>query len=356
MAKKKIFLSDIHMGIDAQWTWLSAEEAKECAKFLNVISEDSTIGDVLLVGDIMDDNVCPIDQKPATFEEIFQDHVNSDLVAALKKIDQNSSIKLHYVKGNHDVAMDEASVKKFLPNVDYCEKKYEVKNLIAIHGNAYQMWCAPDERADNKFNPLPLGYFISRMWATMEKREKIKTKTPIASIIKNVVNENKLDPTKKSFLGINVPKVVIEFVTSKTGLSLDDVILMNTPYQDAKIGDLIENYRVLEKIWEKKYGLTRFIDYAIAYDNFVGDMCLEKDKRIIIWGHTHDKILRQPYPARKSAYIYANCGNWCDQSKRVPNFIETEIEPKNSIHFVRLKKWNINKQKIELVNEMSIKE
>ncbi len=356
MGGKRIFLSDIHMGINAPWTWLSAAESKECAHFLTVINGMPDVSDVVLVGDIADDNVCPIDKNPANFQNILEDNINRDLVNALKTIDQKSSMKLHLIKGNHDVALDEATAKNVFPNLMFHENKFEVGNLIAIHGNAYQMWCAPDDRAENKFNPLPLGYFISRMWATMETKKNIKMKMPIAKLVSQAVKQNNIDPTRKSLLGINVPEVVIKYIVKKAELSLENNILMNAPYQNVKIKDLIANYQNLEKIWKKKFGMARFLDYAIKYDHFVGDMCLEKDKRVVIWGHTHDKILREPFPARKSAYVYANCGNWCDQEKRAPTFVETEADSQNRILYVRLQKWNIKKKKIEKINEMYIKE
>ena len=84
---KRIFISDIHLSSLERYN--AKDEMKRARfkpkkhktrliNFLNktILEKESEIKDLVLVGDIFDDWVCPPDEAPPTFNEIFQS--NSD--------------------------------------------------------------------------------------------------------------------------------------------------------------------------------------------------------------------------------------------------------------------------------------
>ena len=86
---KRIFISDIHLSSLARYN--AADEMKRArfvpqkhkarlVNFLNksVLEKESEVKDLVLAGDIFDDWVCPPDEAPPTFKEIFTS--NYDLI------------------------------------------------------------------------------------------------------------------------------------------------------------------------------------------------------------------------------------------------------------------------------------
>ena len=95
MEKKRIYISDIHMnagkGFPAAkgkhpYEWLSPEEAKQFATFLNTLNDPTEIKEVIIIGDLMDDWVYPHDMVPPSLETIIRSPVNKEITRALKKL------------------------------------------------------------------------------------------------------------------------------------------------------------------------------------------------------------------------------------------------------------------------------
>jgi metallophosphoesterase superfamily enzyme len=77
MESKRIYVSDIHMGAGRSlssanvYDWLTEAEANNFAAFLSYLNNQGDVGEVILLGDTMDNGVCPVDEVPPTFEEIL---------------------------------------------------------------------------------------------------------------------------------------------------------------------------------------------------------------------------------------------------------------------------------------------
>src|SRR5208283_2984748 len=181
---KRIFISDIHMG-DKRSTddpnhygWFK-NNVNLLANFLNDQLNATDVKELVILGDLFDEWVIPIEDNPLTnFADICSNPVNKPVIDRLKTLATNPDIKLSYVTGNHDMGMDTAGIaanKEFIekttfPGIRYICNSYEpwgvcnVGILAAEHGNHYCLFNAPDKlTAKNTF--LPIGYFISRIVA-----------------------------------------------------------------------------------------------------------------------------------------------------------------------------------------------
>lgn len=78
MENKRIYVSDIHMGAgrslhsDNVYDWLGEEEANNFAAFIAYLQNQNDVGEIILLGDTMDNWVCPVNEAPPTFDEILR--------------------------------------------------------------------------------------------------------------------------------------------------------------------------------------------------------------------------------------------------------------------------------------------
>lgn len=79
---KKIFISDIHLSSKERYedtehpSWyIPTKHSKRLVNLLDYIIENAAeIKDVILLGDMFDAWICPVDATPPTYEEIFNDN------------------------------------------------------------------------------------------------------------------------------------------------------------------------------------------------------------------------------------------------------------------------------------------
>ena len=89
MEKKRIYVSDIHMGAGRSlhsanvYDWLGEAEANNFAEFLSYLGKQNDVGEIILLGDTMDNWVCPVDEVPPTFDEILGASHNKKIVSNL---------------------------------------------------------------------------------------------------------------------------------------------------------------------------------------------------------------------------------------------------------------------------------
>lgn len=343
--KKRIYVSDIHMGTEKppncafDYNWLGKDEAKNFAAFIEYLSKQEDVGELILLGDTMDNWVCPIDQIPPTFDAIL--NYNKNIVSALNILIAANK-KVVYMPGNHDMHASEEVLKKHLPNISfggtaYNKSKYRTSRLLAEHGSAYAMFNAPDPINDPR-SRIPLGYFISRVSATKMARTR-DSKRHFWTYFDDMLEI--LGPQ-------TLPQSVFEAILEEANLrDTDDFILGETPNgTQIKItaSAVKEKYANLYEQWENHYGKGIAFKAVMAEIGYLGDFAdhLSKngDTNIVIFGHSHDSELDKDSWFVKDR-IYANCGAWCDENKPC-SFIETQKDDKNKTYHVRLMEWDKN--------------
>jgi len=159
------------------YEWLGPKEAERFAEFLEYLNQpDNGIQEVVIIGDLMDNWVYPVDVEPPSLQKIISAPINKKIVRALKKLAKNENIKVLYLPGNHDMEVTEGLLKKNFPGSNgspgivfggtaFRNSIYRTSRLRAEHGSGHAMFNAPDP-INNPINRLPLGYFISRVVAT----------------------------------------------------------------------------------------------------------------------------------------------------------------------------------------------
>lgn len=342
LEKKRVYISDVHIGAGRSlnsenvYDWLGPTEAKAFADFLSYLTSKNDVGEVILLGDTMDNWVCPINEEPPTFTEILEAPHNKGIANNLKVL--TSTKKVIYMPGNHDMQITGAILKKYFPEIVFGgsaanKSVYRTSRLLAEHGSAHAMFNAPDP-INNPGSRLPLGYFISRVAAT----KAAKTGSAARHFWTYFDDFLELLGPQK------LPESVFEAILEEADIPEDaDIIMLpigGKPFSIKAI-DISKRYANLYEQWERHYGSGMAFKAVMAEIGYLSDLAdtLSKkgDTNIIIFGHSHDSELDKDSWFVKDR-IYANCGAWCDEEKPC-TFVETQKDNKKRIYHVRLKSW-----------------
>jgi UDP-2,3-diacylglucosamine pyrophosphatase LpxH len=176
MSIKRVFVSDVHMSpgwsLDSKqgcyYDWFSRDQALQFVNFLKIMIDDNTINDVVILGDLMDSWVYPIETQPPQYDKISNASHITDIMANLKELAQHK--KVIYVIGNHDMTLMEGQFSNFrstaFANITFQDFYKTDDGLYAEHGHQYSMYNAVDPKHE-----LPIGHYISRLYATVAERK-----------------------------------------------------------------------------------------------------------------------------------------------------------------------------------------
>ena len=391
---KRIFISDFHMGDNRgmkpypphpySYGWLN-KNISVAADFLHEQLQKEDISEVIILGDLFDQWVIPLDMDPLTgFDNICNNPANKSIVDNLKALAASPRIKLTYVPGNHDMSISPESLtieKKFMqdnfPGINYiCEDGkpagvYRAGMLAAEHGDMYCLFNSPDTwTVPDSF--LPLGYFITRL--TAYKVAQTNKHENYLDILWNFIKEFK---TKPRFI-----EDFVLAVAADSGLKPDSLIDMKEigafP-EEISVSDISAKFKNLIINWDKNHKNFHAIDAMISEAVLslpARKIYFSKNAaNIVIFGHTHKYTMHKNYLFRNEVIetedelvskadelraketdradekikdssvpcksIYANSGAWTDETK-VCTYVETEEDPVNKRHYVRIKSYPNN--------------
>ena len=363
--KKRVFVSDIHMspGLSLKnpqscYDWFSEEQATQFDVFLKTLIGDKTIEEVILLGDLMDGWVYPIEVQPPKYDKIAGAGHIRDIMTDLQELAKVKRVT--YVIGNHDMTLGELQFENFrqsiFPGISF-HNSYETDDgLYAEHGHQYTMYNAVDPKHE-----LPLGHYISRLAATVAERKQHFYIN--ADFDKNFPAAGTYQFDAKGFIKDPLVNAPLSFLEEELG-NVDDntpittvnggvITLSEVRQQYAKLGiDWIEKHGLLSgfrSVWREAVGLDGVADQIASGKVFKG-----KNYKIVIFGHTHNKenrrlSLQSPAVASGSEEtpyaIYANCGAWCQDKK--PTYVIDEYDDGTGKHKVTLKFWGEDQ---EIVN------
>jgi UDP-2,3-diacylglucosamine pyrophosphatase LpxH len=300
-ATKRIFISDIHLSSEERYNaplkskrarFSPADHQARLINFLNktIMKKEAEIKDLVLVGDIFDDWVCPPDEAPPTFDDIFQS--NPEIMDALRAI-AKSKINLYYLPGNHDVGLAENKIRSEIPSLIF-QKTYDDTGLKlhAEHGNQYVLF----NRSYSKIaNGRPIGYFITRL--SEHLGGYVNRFHDLVSYIDDVL--------ELAGGQSNIFASIIEGLAERAGV--DEIVM------DAK-GKRI-SIEAIKKMYDPLAAKFSFFTAGkkMAEEGELeplGDqLSARKGYKVVIFGHTHKaRIDKDSFLVADR--IYANTGSW----------------------------------------------
>jgi UDP-2,3-diacylglucosamine pyrophosphatase LpxH len=350
---KLVFISDIHMNVDGAYSWL-VKHAVDLARFLTDLKQREDVAELIILGDLLDDWVCPVSYTPQTFLDVLSANHNNGVVPALQEICHNGEIDVTYVTGNHDMLSFEAENKNVIsetfPGIHIISDApglgaYAKDNIIwAEHGHRYTLFNAPDiwSRAGGH---LPMGYFISRFAASKSVEANQAYTTPEI-----------LD------LFFSSPSQVQEYLTQagdddRVGGAIDDALIVAVfnaialwagkgPLShfnmngldgfttDPTVEEIAFMYDTIFSGWPSRQNIVNQYDALfneLGYLNSAANLLFKMPERIkdlypftpriILFGHTHVPAFQ--FHSDDVETIYVNTGTWVDQK---PDMTWAEVE------------------------------
>ena len=350
-----VIISDIHLGADLTYAECN-KNLGALEKLLGKIRIAPNVRELVIAGDLLDEWFVPatVNTYQGKDQADFVQRIattNKGVIDAFNSIVQEGKILVTYVPGNHDLTITAENVNRILPGINQARDNeqglgtYYPKDLplLAIeHGHRYNFFCAPDPISNKDVAPgsiMPPGYFFTRM-AALHVIQKCKT----AGDTMQVVTQNASGDESQNLLFVY--RKVWEWAISYLPIEnkLDDKIIVTNidgftstysvndllPYQ-MNVGGFIDVniYKGIQDSWNERQTINHVsvkIPTAQAIAN--ATKASESDnqakiqyflnpssnKRIVIFGHTHDAkiISSENYKGQKS--IYANSGTWIDHN------------------------------------------
>lgn len=361
-----IFISDIHLGADDSYTE-TKKNREPLVKFLEQVRKAPNIKELVIGGDLIDLWFVP--SAAETFMGKTQNEFvrivaknNKDVIAAFNKIIRDGMIKVTYIPGNHDLTVTAEDIESILPGID---QQRDVQGLgsyspeghpeiIMEHGHRYNFFCAPDPISNRNIAPgsiLPPGYFFTRIATTsvIEGFPEAAGKIPELSL--NSYGEDQI-------LAYIYWKAWYELMTDfPIDGGFDDKIIKTNidgftenysisdlmPYQLSAGGYInIKMYKPILATWDERQALNQVpvkipLKEAImeAGSGTETDAQAEvqyfknpnSDKRIVVFGHTHEPRIISSENLKGQKTIYANSGTWIDHNPKFPTMTFVVITP-----------------------------
>ena len=372
-------ISDIHLN-DARskiygWSWFNRNQDALIAYIDRLIEDKEHYRELILLGDVMDTYVTPVpfatfakpDGTAVTEKEYFRLIADANKVIFDKFRElQEAGIKLIYVPGNHDCAIDADDVKEifgsdaiFVSDVRGLGAYVPefASEIIMEHGHRYDIACAPDMLSnigidgvtkDNAF--MGAQYFVTRIAATHDYLAKITDDSKGRFSLDDLglsedlvcrATKGGISPSGSSddfnLLLMKAYWNVIALVKNFPGLETTaiptgvngltkDYVASQYSYIGENPDPELYGSMYLQSEWQKRLELNNapsgfpFLLGAVLcevpyMDAHAVSWIAERDRshRIFIWGHTHNPmVMAERFDGSSRGYIYANTGAWVD--------------------------------------------
>lgn len=341
-----VFISDLHMNVDADYSWLN-KNTGPLAQFLNDLNTREDVAELVILGDLLDDWVCPVEDIPNTFKKILDADHNQGIVQALRLICENHAISVTYVVGNHDMLSwmsdNKDLIQSYFPGLNIISDQpgmghFSQDNVIwAEHGHRYTMFNAPDIWS-HAGSHLPLGYFISRLAASssLATGQIVTTYELLDQYVKSPSTATGLG-LRGELGGIWDDAFVIAVFNAIalgtghwpwTSFSMNDLdgygsdpTVEGTAFTfDTIVSDWPVNHDRVSStlaIWDDLGHLSGPANIIFEMPDYLKDD-YPFTPRIILFGHTHQPEFR--YHSGPVDTIYVNTGTWIDSTQKTTHY------------------------------------
>jgi UDP-2,3-diacylglucosamine pyrophosphatase LpxH len=367
-----VVMSDLHLGADLTYAECS-KNLGSLEKLLKQIKAAPNVKELVIAGDMLDEWFVPanVDTYQGKDQADFVKRIaatNKGVIDAFNSIIQEKKIRVTYVPGNHDLTITAANVENILPGINQARDKElglgtyspaDIPKMAIEHGHRYNFFCAPDPISNQDIAPgtiLPPGYFYTRIAVlyVMQKPVTPADTPPVITPNPSGTASQTLLYTywyvwSKALASYPIAnkfdeKIIVTNVNDfKGNYAVNDIL----PYQTTPGGVIdVKLYKGIQDSWTQRQALNHVpipipISQAIAGSGKASESELQaqnqyflnpgSDKRIVIFGHTHDPKIIVSKNLNNEKCIYANSGTWIDHNAVAPTTMSfVVITPQNA--------------------------
>lgn len=348
-----VVISDIHLGANLAYAEIN-KNLPLLEKFLEEVRLSPNIKELVIAGDLIDEWFVPanINTYEGKGQQDFVSRVantNKGVVNALNRIAGEGKIKVTYVPGNHDVSIIASNFSAIFPQI--IQSREEIQGLgtyspeglpevVIEHGHRYNYFVAPDPVSNRDIAPgsiMPPGYFFTRVAALHVFQN---CKTPIDSIPEISYTPSADENQNAAYaywkvwkaLMTQIPinnkfdeKIIVTNIDGFTNnYSVNDLI----PYQLSPGGKIDMNlYKNISDNWKERQRINKVPFEIPASQSIINALTSAEidnqavtqyfknpnsNKRVVIFGHTHDAKIIPSLDSKGEKTVYANSGTWID--------------------------------------------
>lgn len=354
-----VVMSDLHLGADLTYAECS-KNLGSLEKLLKQIKAAPNVKELVIAGDMLDEWFVPanVDTYRGEDQADFVKRIaatNKGVIDVLNSIIKEKKIRVTYAPGNHDLTITAANVESILPGINQARDKElglgtyspeDVPKIAIEHGHRYNFFCAPDPISNQDIAPgtiLPPGYFYTRIAVlyVMQKPVTPADTPPIVTKDPSGTTSQSLLYTywyvwSKALAAYPIAnkfdeKIIATNVNGfKGNYAVNDIL----PYQTTPGGVIdVKLFKGVQDSWTQRQTLNHVavpipISQAIANAGKGSESEFQatnqyflnpnSDKRIVIFGHTHDPKIIASTNLSGQKCIYANSGTWIDHNTVAP--------------------------------------
>jgi UDP-2,3-diacylglucosamine pyrophosphatase LpxH len=393
-----VIISDIHLGANLDYAECK-NNLGSLEKLLNQIKAAPNVKELVIAGDLLDEWFVPATintyqgKDQADFVKLIAT-TGKGVIDAFNMIIRERKILVTYVPGNHDLTITAQNVEKILPGINQARdlkqglgtySPVDYPKIAIEHGHRYNFFCAPDPISNQDIAPgtiMPPGYFFTRIAALYVIQGRPSPVDIIPVVTQNISGGESQNLLflywKKWALSVNLFPITNKFDekiinTNVDGFTANYSVNDLLPYQSPPDGVIDVNlFKGIQDNWEARQtynnvaihtSTDRAIDSVMSATetdyqaNLQYFMNPASDKRIVVFGHTHEPkiIATESYDNKKC--IYANSGTWIDHnpSKTTMNFLVITPQNVDSSSQTIIKLYNFENEVVTKMAENSLR-
>lgn len=393
-----VVLSDLHLGADLTYAECK-ENLPSLEKLLTQIKASPNVKELVIAGDLLDEWFVPAttDTYQGKDQADFVLRIataNKGVFDFINSIIQEGNILVTYVPGNHDLTITAANIESILPGINQARdavlglgtySPVDYPKIAIEHGHRYNFFCAPDPISNQDVAPgtiLPPGYFFTRIAALYVMQGRPSAGDTLPVVTQNISGGESQDlffrywktweMSVKMFPITNKfnEEIILTNVGGFTGnYSVNDLV----PYQSSPGGLINVNlYHGIQDTWEARQTLNNVpihITTAEAIDSVIRNTETDRqailqyftnpasDKRIVVFGHTHEPKMVVSENLDNKKCIYVNSGTWIDHNpgKTTMNFVVITPQSIDAFSHTLVKLYNFENEVVTKMAENALR-
>ena len=351
---KIIIISDIHLGIEDQYTE-TLENRPLLIEFLKQLQSTKDVRELVIAGDFLDDWFLPVYYPSYTdVRQFYKDVIdnNQGVIDELNNVIK-SGIKVVYVPGNHDMLLESNVLKEAIPKLEQARDAKglgtyytgDQDEIVIEHGHRYDVFSAPDTISNAKLTGnddtiLPAGYFYARYAATwlLEGSPKVEKDLPVVTQVPDKTDTDQYG----AYIYHSILKDISTRITPNEGLDEKIFDLRIAGFNDAytyldfyptQLADGTISapvlYKNIQRTWDERQKLNNVkvpngfieavagtLDWEYFFKQAKVQYLENPDEKVdvVVFGHTH-------IPANLDiggGKYYVNSGTWIDHNNIIP--------------------------------------
>jgi len=347
---RTIAISDIHLG--SQWLNASHNIDKVYSILEQIPKANPKVSTLVLVGDIYDLWSYKFQEAPPSTEQIITGQRNGADISKFNSLLQkviSSGTKVIYVRGEHDMELEQSDLDKVFNGSVVLREKYFENGVLYEHGNQNDLFNMYYKNNTQR----PIGYYLVRTAVTYDFK-----KPNDYNVVRNLLRLMNLPVSARVIGYFKSTSIMKDALVIAFGNIVPDNVFENHQYMNITKGDwyrlgknvtlngVVVNYSDMFQYFGTIYTDDQLYSLYLGstgnYYDYIAN--LPGDVQNYVFGHTH-----QPLSGHVRLTGYYNLGSFVNTEVVYADITLNKNETGGSKTKIELKKYENNIDKGEAI-------